>query len=482
MVIDKNKIIRNIPFMSPMAIFNIVSDRIISLQEIMASDLSDDIKQNICKVIEENDLKFWMKVKWRDNKYIEYFLECCPHSTYKLQAEETISNNTKANLDLSFYRSCNDDVECLQKYVEKFPMGKYIREAKKRIQKLIKRKQEDDDLWSEAIFTNTIEAYSRYLSNFPNGIHIDELKEFATIGLEKNIIPEGIAFASPPPAYINVIKKVKKIFNYPSKIDSDKICSCVYAPSQAVLGEEILIQIYLYHNSEQNLVISDAIVSDEDAVKRAYTPLNFQLNIGDQVDIKMKIPNINCEELHKPIIWQGKFTKRSIRTTIPMDYKNSRIWGEITISVNNVELGEMTFFTKVVDKKDVCDTAPILSKMYNKIFLSYSHDDISIVQHYAQALKEQGVEYFFDRHNLGSGAVFEEEIFRFIDSADKFILFWSQNAQKSEFVRKEYQYACKYAYPQASKEKATIAFRPLVIEPYAMPPDDIISIYNFERI
>ena len=482
MIIDKVKIIRNIPFMSPMAIFNIVSDRIISLQEIMTSDLSDDIKLNIRKIVEDNDQKFWMKVKWRDNEYIEYFIECCPHSTYKLQAEETIRNNSEAQLDLSFYNGCNDDVECLQEYVEKFPMGKFVREAKEKIQKITKRKRADDNLWSEAIFTNTIEMYSRYLNHFPNGIHIDELKEFATIGVERNIIPKGLLYCDPPPAFINVVKKVKRIFNYPARMESDKVCSCVFAPSQVTIGEDMLIQVYLYNDFEQDLVLSDAEISDEDAVKRAYTPLNFNLNIGDNIDIRIKIFDMNCDDFHKPVIWQGKFTKRSIRITVPVDYKNSRIWGEITISVNNVELGEMTFFVKVVDKKDVCDTAPILSKMFKRIFLSYSHDDIAIVQHYAQALKEQGIDYFFDRHNLKSGAVFEEEIFKFIDSADKFILFWSQNAQKSEFVQKEYQYACKYAYPQIAKEKATITFRPLIIKPYAMPPDDIVNIYNFERI
>lgn len=64
----------------------------------------------------------------------------------------------------------------------------------------------------------------------------------------------------------------------------------------------------------------------------------------------------------------------------------------------------------------------------------------------ALAYKAQGVDYFFDRDKLNPGDVYEEKIFDYIDNSDLFILCWSKNAEKSEYVAKEKNLAMAHTH------------------------------------
>lgn len=96
----------------------------------------------------------------------------------------------------------------------------------------------------------------------------------------------------------------------------------------------------------------------------------------------------------------------------------------------------MRFVTKIVDAPRNA-YSKILSRKFEKIFISYAHEDFGKVKYLATAYQAQGVDYFFDRHTLRIGDVYEKEIFDYIDNADLFILCWSKNAANSDYVSKE---------------------------------------------
>ena len=154
---------------------------------------------------------------------------------------------------------------------------------------------------------------------------------------------------------------------------------------------------------------------------------------------------------------------------------------EVNLSLNNVPIGEMLFNVKIGEVEDTTP-AEFGSREYNKIFISYSHDDVAKVKYIANAYRLEGKEYFFDRHYLKSGDVYPEEIKNFINTSDLFILCWSANASKSEYVRKELSQALNLAYPKIQpREKARLTIRPISIDPRADPPDEMKDIYNFEE-
>ena len=120
------------------------------------------------------------------------------------------------------------------------------------------------------------------------------------------------------------------------------------------------------------------------------------------------------------------------------------------------------------------------SQYINIAFISYSHKDESTVKYFAKAFQAQGVDYVFDRHYLKAGDVYPLKIKEYINSADLFILCWSENAAQSEYVEKERKAALELAYPNfRPREDAQISIKPYNIQPYATPPKDMIEHYHF---
>ena len=71
---------------------------------------------------------------------------------------------------------------------------------------------------------------------------------------------------------------------------------------------------------------------------------------------------------------------------------------------------------------------------------------------------------------------FEKSIFGYIDNCDLFILCWSKNAEKSEWVEKEKNRAIEAAI----KEPPSLRLYPINISPYAAPPQDMLNRFHFD--
>ena len=80
-------------------------------------------------------------------------------------------------------------------------------------------------------------------------------------------------------------------------------------------------------------------------------------------------------------------------------------------------------------------TEPAHARPYRKVFASYSHRDMAVVEHiehYAHAL---GDTYLRDIVHLKSGEEWNPRLLAMIEEADIFQLFWSTNSMKSPYVR-----------------------------------------------
>ena len=117
------------------------------------------------------------------------------------------------------------------------------------------------------------------------------------------------------------------------------------------------------------------------------------------------------------------------------------------------------------------------------MFISYSHQDESKVRFLHEGLELGAVPHFFDRKYLKAGDVFPQVIQDYINSADLFILCWSENASKSEYVQKERLQALERAFPQVKPEQeAKLRIYPMSIEPRAELPGDMKENYHFGEI
>ena len=273
---------------------------------------------------------------------------------------------------------------------------------------------------------------------------------------------------------------LKKLWSIRKK---QSVFSSIFAPAEVKRAAHMLVQVYLHLPQETEKVQTFAREADKDAERRDYIPLQCKLKKGDSVGVLMSIygESILMSE-KKSVVWQGSFIKCSFDYFVPKDLDVEELSCMAMLTVNGIPAGEMRFITKVVENPRQLNPK-IFSRQYQKIFISYAHQDEPKVEQMARAYKAQGVEYFFDRHYLQPGDIFPMKIREFIDSADLFILCWSANAANSDYVDLERKRALERAYPKIKPiEKAPLRIYPMSIEPRAELPADMRDTYNFEII
>ena len=263
----------------------------------------------------------------------------------------------------------------------------------------------------------------------------------------------------------------------------NEVYSSVFAPAEVKRKSHMLVQVYLHLYEETEKVKSLAQESDKNAERRDYIPLQCKLKKGDKVDVQL---NIYGESLlmsdKKRVVWQGSFTKCSFDYFVPKDIDVDELSCVAMLTVNEVPVGEMRFITRVVDAPRQLNSE-IIAHKYNKVFISYSHQDESKVKFLHEGLELGSVPHFFDRKYLKAGDVFPQVIQDYINNADLFILCWSENASKSEYVQKERLQALERAFPQVKPEQeAKLRIYPMSIEPRAELPGDMKENYHFGEI
>lgn len=275
-----------------------------------------------------------------------------------------------------------------------------------------------------------------------------------------------------------------KLFGKKEKeVIEDVVYSSIFAPAELRSKSHMLVQVYLHLYEETEKVKALAQESDRNAERRDYIPLQCKLKKGDEVDVQL---NIYGETLlmsdEKRVVWQGSFTKCSFDYFVPKDIDVDELSCAAMLTVNGVPVGEMRFITRIVDAPRQLNPE-IIAHKYNKVFISYSHQDESKVKFLHEGLELGAVPHFFDRKYLKAGDVFPQVIQDYINSADLFILCWSENASKSEYVQKERLQALERAFPQVKPEQeAKLRIYPMSIEPRAELPGDMKENYHFGEI
>lgn len=272
-----------------------------------------------------------------------------------------------------------------------------------------------------------------------------------------------------------------RLFSKKNRLQS--VYTSVFALAEVARKQHVIVQVYLHLQEETEKVKERATEADKNAERRGYEPLEVKLKKGDNVEIEL---NINGNTLlynsRKSLTWQGSFVKRSFDYLIPSDLDVYELSCSVNIFVNGAIAGELIFITSIVDSPRALNTN-IIAKPTKKLFISYSHKDIKSAERIAKIHEALGIDVFFDKHRLKAGYIYSEEISKFIQTADTFVLCWSENAAESDYVEKERKEALSLAYPQTKpREQASLRIHPYNIEPHATPPADMIEHYHFEEL
>ena len=261
------------------------------------------------------------------------------------------------------------------------------------------------------------------------------------------------------------------------------VYSSVFAPAEVKRRSHMLVQVFLHRADEGDKVSAMAKEAQPDATRRGYTPLDCKLKEGDKVDVQLSIrgETLLYTETDQ-IIWRGAYSECSFEYFVPRDLDVDSLSCRVMLVVNGIPKGDMRFITKIVETPLQLH-AEMHPEHYRKVFVSYAHEDEEKVKFLAEGLRASGVDYFFDRHYLKAGDIYPLKISQYIEKADLFILCWSENAARSEYVRWELDNALQRVFPNVRPESAVkLAIYPLDIDPHATLPDEVKPYYNFGKL
>jgi len=144
------------------------NERTHSTAEIIDNILQTIIPEEIMSVSEP----------WRS--VIQKCLQRDPDQRYK-NAEELMAAITGKEEELFWEKSIvMDSKESYEKYIAAYPGGKFIGEAKKRMEILVTkekreiRKKEEESFWNACLDINTVSDFQDYLNRYPDGDHTED--------------------------------------------------------------------------------------------------------------------------------------------------------------------------------------------------------------------------------------------------------------------------------------------------------------------
>ena len=162
-----------------------------------------------------------------------------------------------------------------------------------------------------------------------------------------------------------------------------------------------------------------------------------------QITLVPKVKGITFNPPQKTFYWHESVHREDFRLKTSSKYDNNTLRGELTVFLGNIILCTINLAIKVdssASSKETSLESDSRSK-YRKIFASYSHDDLAIVNEFEHYVSCVGDKYLIDQNHLRTGEIWSERLMQMIKEADIFQLFWSWNSIHSQFVQKEYEYA-----------------------------------------
>jgi serine/threonine protein kinase len=223
----------------------------------------------------------------------------------------------------------------------------------------------------------------------------------------------------------------------------DDLTFTVTSPSLVRPGDFFVVDIWTHLDSQRKEVIKqarEALGNAEILIKSKGT---IEVARGSILSVRLKIDELTVKKREDTIVWKGKIGNADFPVSVPENVKFGKKLGLATIHVNGLQIVDINFAIEVGNCLSSIGNVETEQKQIRTAFASYSSEDLEKVLSRIQGFQKIApkLKIYLDKAFLQSGQYWEEELLKIIRSSDIFYLFWSQNAAKSEWVKKEWQCA-----------------------------------------
>jgi RNA polymerase sigma-70 factor (ECF subfamily) len=263
----------------------------------------------------------------------------------------------------------------------------------------------------------------------------------------------------------------------------DSVDCAVFAPPEVARGEGVLIQVFAYATGHESEAAARAKEFDSTSARRGLTTLEVLIPRGQVLHFHLSLHGAEVPDATRQLTWQGRTASVQFAVTIPAARPAGSLLGTVLVSAAGVPVGRIDFKLVVLDAPRGAAPGEAVSvgqaaARFRKAFVSYAAQDRPEVLRRVQMLRPPltDIEVFQDVLGLDPGEPFEAVLYRRIDECDIFLLFWSSNARKSKWVRREIRRARGRQGPDGEPPPTIL---PIIIEgpPPPPPPPELAHLH-----
>jgi tetratricopeptide (TPR) repeat protein len=262
-----------------------------------------------------------------------------------------------------------------------------------------------------------------------------------------------------------------------------QIACSLYSVSEASPGDDIFFQLFAHLPGNAGEVMRMAKEYDTETSLRQSRTFDIPEKKETLLTFELSINDLTVDDPVQQLRWKGRTDSVQFIVTVPEYFQKPALMGKVRVSCNQVPIGHFCFKIAIFVKKvSSGNFSPELMPMknYRYAFISYASGDRAEVMRRVQMLDLLKISYFQDVLNLNPGDRWDKELYRHIDLADVFFLFWSSAARDSEWVLKEVEYAIGR---QRSQDDLPEIY-PVILEgpPIVEPPEKLKHLHFNDRI
>jgi hypothetical protein len=239
----------------------------------------------------------------------------------------------------------------------------------------------------------------------------------------------------------------------------DDVQFTVFRPKRVRFQEWKTLLVFAHHGERSHEAPLNELDPVKEVNRRAESLLGVEKELYDDLRQESTIPipregeltlvpemqNVEFNPRRSSFLWTESVHQVAFRfrASEKLDGRSAR--GQVSVFLGAIVVAQIPLKVVVESgdaRKEV--TQPLESvtvSPYRRIFASYSHKDVAVVEEFERYAQALGDEYIRDVLHLRSGQVWSQRLLRMVDEASVFQLFWSSNSMRSEFVGREWRYA-----------------------------------------
>jgi len=271
----------------------------------------------------------------------------------------------------------------------------------------------------------------------------------------------------------------------PTATSGDMVECTVFAPPSAPPGDTILVQVFAHLPEQADVARAIAMELDTDAHRRTFRSLEVPVPPGARLQFELRMPGLEVDDPVASLIWQRRAEAVQFGVRLPPETPAGAVIGTVEISLDSAPIGHVKFKLTVDplrrQRQLLGEPQGEQARRYRAAFISYASGDRAKVLARVQMLSIVGIRYLQDVLSLEPGDRWEKKLELGIEECDLFLLFWSTESKRSEWVRKEVRYALAR---RGRDELSPPEIRPVILEgpPIVEPWEELAHLHFNDRM